>query len=168
MPHNQIKVYNQLLEVLSLNPHDRRRSLRAVFDRDFDCHPSRTFSGKPIYPTPKGDEIQLETLFTHLTTVMIDKKSRQREFEMKRSIRLHWVRHHLAQQNEEGLLTFSIREPEGFRTYIYDKMEKYVVVLEPLRSRDAYYLLSAYYVEGKDAKRDKFLKKWRRRLPELL
>lgn len=66
------------------------------------------------------------------------------------------------------MMVFSVKEPEGFRTYIYDQTEKYVVVLEPLRSRDAYYLLTAYFVEGKDEKRDKFEKKWKRKLPDIL
>ena len=65
------------------------------------------------------------------------------------------------------MLLFSIREPEGIRTYYYDRDEKYVIVLEPLRDGCAYYLLSAYYVKGKDAMRNKIEKKYRRKLEEL-
>lgn len=64
------------------------------------------------------------------------------------------------------MLSFSVQEPEGIRTYIYDVDENYVIVLEPLRNRDEYYLLTAYYISGKDAKRDKMLKKYKRRLSE--
>lgn len=65
------------------------------------------------------------------------------------------------------MLIFSVDEPEGIRTYIYDSAEKYVIVLEPLRNNVSYYLLSAYKILGKDAQRDKIRKKYRRRLPDL-
>lgn len=67
------------------------------------------------------------------------------------------------------MLLFSVKEPEGYRTYFYDKDEKYVVVLEPLRTKDEYYLLTAYYLTGSDAKRDKIMAKYKkRRLNEVL
>lgn len=66
------------------------------------------------------------------------------------------------------MLIFSVKEPEGFRTYIYDKDEKYVIILEPLRNKNEYYLLTAYYLSGKDSKRDKIVKKYNRRLDEIL
>jgi hypothetical protein len=70
---------------------------------------------------------------------------------------------------KENMLLFSVQEPEGMRTYFYDKDEKYVVVLEPLRSGQEYYLLTAYYLTGKDAKRDKIMSKYnKRRLNEIL
>lgn len=65
------------------------------------------------------------------------------------------------------MLLFSVKEPEGIRTYYYDVDEKYVIVLEPLRSGDAYYLLSAYYIRGKDAQRNNIENKYKRRLKEL-
>ena len=43
----------------------------------------------------------------------------------------------------------------------------YVIVLEPLRENE-YYLLTAFYVRGKDAKRKKYEKKYKRRLSDLL
>jgi hypothetical protein len=64
---------------------------------------------------------------------------------------------------------FSVKEPEGYRTYFYDNDEKYVVVLEPLRNKNEYYLLTAYYLTGKDVKRDKIMAKYtKRRLNEIL
>jgi hypothetical protein len=65
------------------------------------------------------------------------------------------------------MLIFSVKEPDGIRTYIYDKDEQYVIVLEPLRKLSEYYLLSAYYVRGKDAAKDKFEKKYKRKLDKL-
>lgn len=59
---------------------------------------------------------------------------------------------------------FSVQEPEGIRTYYYDKDEKYVLVLEPLKKVDGYYLLSAHLIRGKDALRDKIMKKYQRKL----
>ena len=51
------------------------------------------------------------------------------------------------------MLCFSVKEPEGIRTYIYDKNEKYVIVLEPKHKNTIYYLLTAYHLRGKDAKK---------------
>lgn len=52
------------------------------------------------------------------------------------------------------MLVFSVKEPEGIRTYIYDKDEKYVIILEPLRNGTQYYLLTTYYLTGKDAHKE--------------
>ena len=122
-----------------------------------------------MYPTSQNNgEIPMETLFRHLTTVMTDKNTRKREFELDRSRRLHWVRFHLDNKKKDNMLLFSVREPEGIRTYFYDKDEKYVLVLEPMRDGSAYYLLTAYYLKGKDAERDKMMKKYKRRLADVL
>lgn len=59
---------------------------------------------------------------------------------------------HLDEKKQDSILHFSVKEPSGLRTYIYDMDEKYVIVLEPLRKISAYYLLTAYYLIGKDAK----------------
>ena len=83
-------------------------------------------------------------------------------------MRLHWVRFHLDERKRDNMLLFSVKEPEGNKTYYYDKDEKYVIVLEPMRNGEAYYLLTAYYIKGKDAQRDKMMKKYKRRLKEIL
>lgn len=168
MPFNLLKQYNDLLDLLSLSPIERNRSLRGVFDRDFVQSSQPTFLGKPVFPTPKDGQNTVDTLFAHLTTVIVDKKERRREFDMKRSERLHWVRFHLDQRKQVEMRVFSVKEPDGVRTYIHDMAEKYVVVLEPLKKTPGYYLLTAYYVEGRDAQRDKFDKKYKRRLPNIL
>ena len=68
-----------------------------------------------------------------------------------------------------NMLYFSVAESRVNRTYIYDIDEKYVIVLEPRRNGTAYYLLTAYHLEGKDAARNKIMNKYnRRRLPNLL
>lgn len=167
MPLNLIKIYNDLLELISMGEHERTNSLRGIFERDFEKS-SPVFKGKAIYPTPQGNgEIPMDTLFRHLTTVMTDKNTRKREFEMERSQRLHWVRFHLDQKKKDNMLLFSVQEQEGIRTYYYDKDEDYVIVLEPLRNKQSYYLLTAYHISGKDAKRKKMDRKYKRRLPEV-
>ncbi len=168
MPLNLLKIYNAFLELLAMNDSEKHRSLRGVFDRDFVQSSQPIFMGKPVFPTPKDGQNTVDTLFTHLTTVIVDKSERRREFEMKRSERLHWVRFHLDQRKQNEMRVFSVKEPDGVRTYIYDMTEKYVVVLEPLKKTAGYYLLTAYYVEGRDAQRDKFERKYKRRLPDIL
>jgi len=142
----------------------RTKSLQAIFNRDIRDNKTFNFGIKPIHPTPDKDGVlKVETLFDHLTRVTVDKATRKREFDIHRSVRLHWVRYHIEQQKKTNILLFSVEEPEGMRTYIYDKDEKYVIVLEPLRNNTAYYLLSAYPLRGKDSQRDKMMKKYKRR-----
>jgi len=167
MPLNLLKTYNKLLDFGAYNEYKRRKSLQGVFDRDFTNNSSLRFKNKPIQPTPKNGEIPMATLFTHLTTVITDRATRQRRFERCRSERLHWVKFHIDESKDDDVLQFSVKEPEGVRTYIYDKTEKYVVVLEPLRKVNEYYLLTAYHLTGKDAKRNKILKKYKRKLNEI-
>ena len=109
----------------------------------------------------------METLFRHLTTEMVEHETRKRCFEPERSKRLHWVRYHLDRKKQDNMLLFSVEEREGIRTYFYDKDENYVIVLEPRRDGVSYYLLTAYYIRGKDAQRNKMEKKYKRRLPEV-
>lgn len=167
MPFNKLKVYNQLLDLVGMGERQRTDSLKGIFKRDFEEN-TPVFCGKDVHPTPKEDgEISIETLFRHLTTEMVDKVTRERVFEVDRSMRLHWVRYHLDRKKSNNMLLFSVKEPEGVRTYYYDQEEKYVIVLEPLRNRSAYYLLTAYYVKGKDAQRNKIEKKFKRKLEQL-
>jgi hypothetical protein len=168
MPLNLLKIYNQLLDLGALNPYHRQQSLMGVFTRDFADNPVLKFKNKLITPTPADGVITMETLFNHLTTQIVDERTRRREFELHRSLRLHWVRFHIDERKADNMLIFSVKEPDGIRTYIYDKDEKYVVVLEPLRDRNSYYLLTAYHVMGKDAQRDKFAKKYKRKLSVVL
>lgn len=168
MPLNLIKKYNDLLDLGAYNPAQRKVSLKGIFDRDIANNHALKFRSKQITPTPKDGVIKMGTLYTHLTTVVVDEKTKKREFDLHRSIRLHWVKYHIDEKKQENILVYSVKEPKGNRTYIYDKDEQYVVVLEPLRNKTEYYLLSAYYVRGKDAKKNKFAKKYKRRLNEVL
>lgn len=168
MPLNLLKKYNDHLELGAYNVQQRNASLQAIFDRDIAQNNDFKFNQKRIQPTPLDGEIKMSTLFTHLTTVITDYNTKQRDFDIHRSVRLHWVKHHIDIKKQDNMLHFSVKEPQGNRTYIYDKEEKYVIVLEPLRKINEYYLLTAYHLKGKDLKRNKILKKYRRRLNELL
>ena len=90
MPYNLLKIYNALLELDGLNPKDREKSLMGVFNRDIRNNQFFRFQGKQLNPTTttKDGEIPMNTLFTHLTTQIIDQKTKEREFEMHRSRRL--------------------------------------------------------------------------------
>ncbi len=170
MALNLLKKYNELLELAHLNEKDRTNSLKMIFNRDIRNNLHFCFQGKPIYPTPRENgEIAMENLFNHLTRKkeMADKEN-HRVFDMSRSQRLHWIRFHIEQNKKDDMLIFSVDEPESIRTYIYDRIEKYVIVLEPSRKFDSYYLLTAYHLEGKDDKRNKIIAKYRkRRLPKV-
>lgn len=168
MPLNLLKKYNDLLDVGAYNQHQRKESLQAIFDRDIVENQHFNFNKKRIQPTPLDGVIVMDTLFTHLTTVITDYNTKQREFDLQRAVRLHWVKHHIDFNKKVNVLHFSVKEPQGNRTYIYDKDEKYVIVLEPLRKVNEYYLLTAYHLSGKDAKRNKILKKYKRKLEVLL
>lgn len=164
MPHNLLKEYNQLLDILAYSPDQRLQSLKRIFDRDIANNQNFCFRAKRINPTPADGEDTMERLFRHLTTVITDKSTNKREFDMYRSIRLHWIKYHVDESKKDNMLVFSVQEKDGVRTYIYDIDEQYVIVLEPMRRKDEYYLLTAYYLEGKDRARDKMMKKYDRRI----
>jgi hypothetical protein len=168
MPLNLLKSYNQLLELSAMNEFQRKKSLKGIFDRDITNNPNFKFQTKQINPTPADGQDSMERLFVHLTTVIIDKTTNKREFNMARSVRLHWVKYHIEERKKDNMFVFSVEEPYGTRTYIYDKDEQYVIVLEPMRKKDEYYLLTAYYLEGKDKAREKMLRKYKRKLNDVV
>jgi len=168
MPLNLLKRYNELLDISGLPLQQRESSLKGIFDRDIANNAHFNFRNKKITPTPEDGRVEMETLYRHLTTVITDPKTRHRDFDIHRSQRLHWVKHHIEQKKGNSMLYFTVKEPEGFRTYIYDMDERYVIVLEPKHNNTIYFLLTAYYLQGKDAQRDKILKKYKRRIEETL
>lgn len=168
MPLNLLKTYNELLDLASLSEPQRIASLKGVFNQTIINRQPIVFNKKIVIPCPNDGVIEMETLFRHLTTVITDRATNKREFDMSRSKRLHWVRYHIDCEKENNMMLFTVKEPEGYRTYWYDVDEKYVVVFEPNVKQNVYYLLTAYYLEGKDAQRDKIRKKYKRKLDELL
>ena len=167
---NLTKTYNAHLDIIGMDERTRTTSLLGVFNRDIVNNPRFTFRGKPIFPTPKENgEDAMGNLFNHLTRKMEHDVERHRVFDMDRSVRLHWIRHHIEERKQEHMLCFSVEEPAGKRTYIYDVDEEYVIILEPRRNGTAYYLLTAFHLQGKDVARNKIMVKYKkRRLDNLL
>jgi len=176
---NLLKKYNALLEVDMMTPRERTASLRGVFNRDIQNNAAFAFRSKKIYPIPAEGMDKVELLFSHLTTKVTDKETQHREYDRERSIRLHWIKHHVDEQKKDDMLVYSTINGRDKRTYIYDKVEKYVIVLEPKEAKKVndrneeylykyYYFLTAYKLEGKDAKRNKIERLYQRRNATLL
>ena len=165
MPTNLLKIYPELLELGHLAEADRSDSLYVVFRRDIEDNPGFSFRTKRINPV-KGDGDAMQILFKHLITEIVDKQTRKREFEIQRSRRLHWIRFHVEEQKIDHMLIFSVEEQAGVRTYILDENQKYVIILEPYRNRQEYYLITAYYLEGDNIR--KIRNKYRRRSDVLI
>lgn len=155
MPFNLLKKYPDLLELASYNTHDRNECLRKIYKRDIEEY-DLFFRNARIYPTKnESDETTFDTHFAHLTTKEFEETNelggteKKRSFDMFRSVRLHWVKTHIEEEtNEADILVFSNDYPR-VRTYIWNKKEKYVVILEPQRKSNCYYLLTAYYLYEK-------------------
>lgn len=165
MPTNLLKVYPELLELDHLNSNDRDKSLKSVFKRDIEDNPDFAFRAKKINPT-KGETDPMQLLFKHLTTCIYDKSDNHRGYEPQRSKRLHWIKYHIEERKSGDMLIFSVLDPAGKRTYILDNSENYVIVLEPYRNGLEYYLLTAYYLDGRN--KEKILMKYERKLASLV
>jgi hypothetical protein len=174
MPFNLLKKYPDLLELGFLDAAARERSLRAVFNRDVRDHPNLCCMRKQIRPLKREGEFPMETLFRHLTTREYkneaDHSPGSRSFEMSRSQRLHWVRTHLEKVWSPGFDIFSYEDRVGgrsaIRTYVFNEQYAYVVILEPQRSGQDYYLLTAYYIDEPGGLKQ-IKKKQAKRLPKI-
>lgn len=176
MPLNLLKTYSELLDIAHLAEGERTNSLKRIFKRDIEDNPSFKFREKVIRPI-KGEEPNMQHLFTHLTHEAIEEHAnergsyKRRVFEFDRSVRLHWIWHHI-QERIGNLQIFSTEERDQrhrkdiIRTYIYDITEEYVIVLEPQRSKSDYYLLTAYHLNKPEGKKS-IEKKYRKRLQEV-
>jgi hypothetical protein len=164
MPTNLLKIYNQLLEIDYLSEPDRIISLKRIFKRDIEENDNFNFRSKKINPT-KREGVATDILFSHLTTIADGKNDKKRSFESARSRRLHWIKHLIEERKTDNMLIFSVLDPNGIRTYIYDKDEKYVIILEPYRNGLEYYLITAYHLDGNNP--DKLNRKFKRKLPEI-
>lgn len=143
MATNLLKKYNQVLELLYRTDYENVASIKNVFYRDFNIEKPLLFNDKTIQPTPADGEDKIERLFNHLTRKELDYTTKKREFDSERAIRIHWIKHHFLNWKALNHI-ISFKVPDENRVYILDKTEKYVIVLEPLRQIEAYYLLTAY------------------------
>lgn len=176
MPINLIKEYPDLLDLIYMSEYQRHQSLLRIFRRDIEDNPGLSFRGKIIRPIKTiNGESAMQTLFHHLTTRIeesVDEKhDKKRVFEMDRSQRLHWILYHIEEKKPENIEVFSYTDRIGGndknRTYIYDKTEKYVIILEVQRSGRDYYLLTAYYLNEKQGIKQ-IEKKLKNKLPDIL
>jgi hypothetical protein len=178
MPLNLLKKYPDLLEILHLNENQRKKSLMGIFKRDMEDNTEFKFRQKQIYPIKSDGKADLERQFMHLTCEEVQEKDEngtllpaRRVFEKDRSQCLHWINHHTKEQSPENLEVFSVKERDQrkrsdvTKTYLYDKKEKYVIVLECQR-KNSYFLLTAYCLNKKYAEKA-MKKKMKNQLPNV-
>lgn len=179
MPLNLLKKYPELLE-LTGSLRDMNASLKRIYVRDIEDNPDFKFRGIPIHPI-KAEEGQLEMdmTFSHLTTREFEqvddsgnKLPPRREFDIHRSVRLHWINHHVHELTPENISVFTIIEWDQKKredvkhTYIYDRGQKYVIVFDR-REQKHFRLLTAYYLNEPYAEK-MMAKKMKKKLPEVL
>lgn len=165
MPFNLLKEYPELLELNFLGSDDRKKSLRGIFNRDIAENNNFSFRNNRIYPIKSDGNLDMEREFMHLITAEQEEADEQgnivkrRVYDSFRSERLHWIKPHINEiiKDNSDIEVFSVVERnkhkrvDVIRTYIYNKTQKYVIVLEPQMRNDAksYYLLTAYYLNEK-------------------
>lgn len=181
MPFNRLKNYPELLDLNGLDERARKASLKGIFDRDITDNDNFCFRGKRIYPIKTDGEIDMDRELFHLTTEEVEETDEQgkiykhRIYDKWRSERLHWIRPHIEEKiTDSEILVFSVSErnlrkrSNVVRTYIWNKTRKYVIVLEPqLHNGEAYYLLTAYYL-NKEYGEKQMEKKFKGRLEDIL
>lgn len=157
MPFNLLKTYPELLELINLSPQERIESLKRIYKRDIVDNKDFKFRKVQIYPIKSDGELDLERQFHHLTCEMEERdergteQPRHRRFDIERSSRLHWLCHHVHERTPANLMIKEVTErdlrkrQDVVRTYIYDFVNKYVIVMENQRNK-GYYLLTAYYL----------------------
>ena len=173
MPYNQIKTYNDLLEIEHYSKPERDATLKKIFRRDIEDS-GLQFMKKSVYPNKLEDhQTTMDTLYNHLTRKVYDLENdtSPREFDPFRSKRLHWIKDHIAEKCAKECLIFSCvirnqkKKRNEDRVFIFNKVENYVLVMAPYRDGTAYYLLTAYYVRG--AETSSIMNKYARRLKEM-
>lgn len=178
MPLNLLKKYSDLLDIAFLNSPQRLSSLYGVFKRDIEDNANFNFRSKIIRPIKIEGQSPMDILFKHLTheeeTIEEGGNSYKRRsiFDLNRSQRLHWIKHHLEESNTQSIKIFSAVERDQrkrkdvIKTFIYDELHEYVIVLEPQRSRQDYYLLTAYHFNKPFGKK-KIEKLLKNKLPDI-
>jgi len=177
MATNLLKKYNEFLEITYLNENQRTESLKGVFNRDIADNLNFNFRLKVIRPLKKQGIIDMENLFDHLTKrseEVVDEEGKiiksRSVFDYDRSKRLHWIWYHIQEKRKTNFEVFSVKERKNghdvIHTYLFDLDEDYVIVLEPQRSKQDYYLLSAYYLNEDWAKKN-MRKKLKRKLDQI-
>lgn len=156
MPFNKLAVYSTLLSLEAYTLQQRNEALLFIYERDIYNNPQLKFRGKGVRPMKSLDNEA--TKLTHLAH-LINKESvdefgvkKRDNFDIQRSKRLHWVKYHICETNPIAIKVFNyidrIKGIDYRRTYIYDEVQKYVVILEPKRDgSDNMYLITAFYFD---------------------
>lgn len=116
---NIIKKYPELLDLQGISELERRHDLQSIFKRDIEDNPNFSFRTRRIYPIKAQGEADMGRLFKHLTCeeVYIDNedgtKYPKRVFEMARSQRLHWIRHHMNEASPQNIDIFTVEDRDG-------------------------------------------------------
>jgi hypothetical protein len=178
MSLNKLKKYPELLEILHLSPKERNISLRNIFNRDIEENENFSFRAKRIYPVKSDGIADMDRQFIHLTCEEVVEEDEngeryaKRVFDKDRSMRLHWILYHVEERLPDKITIFSVEERDAkerkkvIKTYIYDRKEKYIIVLHPQRAGNAYFLLSAYYLNRSYGVKE-IEKKLKKRLPDI-
>lgn len=160
MPHNLLKKYPDHLELIG-SLYNMKLSLKRVYDRDIENNPDFKFRGIQIHPLKSEEgQLDMDRTFIHLTTKEtpvyddngVKLTEKRRTFDPKRSVRLHWINHHVHEVTPDNLEIFTVVERDMKKrmnvrhTYIYDKVEKYVIIFDRRPQKD-FYLLTAYYLD---------------------
>lgn len=178
MATNYLKIFNQHLEINHLTEYQRSVSLQAIFDRDIADNEVFNFQTKIIRPLKKEDKYDVASLFKHLTHRTDEEKDKKgviikkRDvFDFERSKRLHWVLPHINQKVIDNVDVFSaysrIDGKNVIRTFIHNKNEDYILILEPQKSGLDYYFITAYYLEEKYGGLKMIKQKYKNRLPDI-
>ena len=102
--------------------------------------------------------------FWHFITRQ-DQKARERRFDPRRGERIAWCAAILANSTDPAIKIFDYREGHGrYRTYVWLEEHDYVVVLEHVvrREQEFFFIVTAYWVEGRSTRRD-LLRKYQQR-----
>jgi hypothetical protein len=161
MALNLLKKYSNLLELAHLEEKKRNASLYGIFARDIENNNNFLFKKKQIWPMKIDGQPTMQTLFNHL--IKKDDKDDKgqklgsRSYDVHRSQRLHWLLHHVYEGKCETLDIFSyedrINSKSIIRTYIYNKTDEYVVIMEPQRTKTDYTLITAYHLNEPGGKK---------------
>lgn len=179
MPLNLTKKYPELLDLIG-SMRNMLDSLRGIYLRDIEENEDFRFRGIPIHPLKSEGQLDMDRTFRHLTTREYDQydengnllNEKRREFDMARSRRLHWINHHVHEKTPESIEIFTITERDQKKrqdvthTYIYDSVQKYVIVFDR-RPNKHFYLLTAYYLDEPYAEKA-LKKKMKKKLPEVI
>ena len=104
------------------------------------------------YQLRESSEVDVWILNLHTDSSYEQKAYLFFTFGLKTWLQSYWIKTHIEERTGDDIIVFSIEERnpqkrvDETRVYIYNKGQKYIIVLEPQRKGQAYFLLTAYYL----------------------